>query len=256
MVIGGTRMSTNFATNIYKWLINNQSLILPGHCVLCGRTCNPPRDLCSDCENALPWLSRPCPRCARELSGAGDNRHGCADCRKNPPLFTYCVAPLQYREPVDRLVSGFKYHNQLVNGKVLAALLGQALRRFYAGRPLPGLILPVPLHYRRLCERGYNQALELARWISRELRLPVDFSACIRRHSTPPQQGLTADQRKRNLQEAFHLAKPEKIARFRSIALVDDVVTTMATTQAITRLLLSHGVGEVHVWAPCRTLKE
>ena len=244
-------MSTRLAERVYYWIKNSQYWLLPGTCVVCRRASGRPLDLCETCEQSLPLIRRPCPRCGLPLP-AGTRRRPCGFCLLRPPPFHCCVAPLRYAPPVDGLISGFKYHARLPAGKVLAGSLAAALVRFYRGRPLPQLLIPVPLHPRRLRSRGYNQALELAREIAPALGLPLDPGCCRRHLETPPQKGLDARQRRRNLRGAFSLEDGAALAGLRRVALLDDVITTGSTAGEITRLLLRAGVAEVHVWALAR----
>src|SRR5690606_19670837 len=122
-----------------------------------------------------------------------------------PPPFRHCVCPLLYEPPADRLITGLKFHERLQAAGVLAALMAERLRGFYRHREAPSLIVPVPLHMARLRARGYNQARELARGLSAQLGLPVGWRHCVRALPTPPQTGLSARQRRRNLRGAFAL---------------------------------------------------
>ncbi|WP_369406459.1 ComF family protein [Candidatus Thiosymbion oneisti] len=134
----------------------------------------------------------------------------------------------------------------------LARLLGQCLASTLGecGAELPDLIVPVPLHAKRLRERGYNQALELARTIGRELSIPVDIQSCVRVSATPPQAGLARKERQRNVRGAFRVLHPPGVER---VAILDDVVTTGSTVTELTRVLLRAGVERVDVWAVART---
>jgi ComF family protein len=116
-------------------------------------------------------------------------------------------------------------------------------------QPLPELLIPVPLHRRRLMRRGYNQALELARVLKRTLALPVEAGAATRLHATPDQIGQTAAQRRRNLRNAF--AVDTKVAG-KHIALLDDVMTTGATLAALARAARKSGAAKIEVWALAR----
>ena len=119
-----------------------------------------------------------------------------------------------------------------------------------AGWPLPERLLPVPLHPARLRQRGYNQSLELARPLSRQLDIALDRSCFQRILNTPPQADLPRRQRLHNLRGAFRLSPPPEA---RHVALVDDVVTTGSTVNELARLLLRAGVQRIDVWAVART---
>jgi ComF family protein len=114
----------------------------------------------------------------------------------------------------------------------------------------PQLLIPVPLHPGRLRERGYNQALELARPLSRRLAIPLDYLSCRRTRPTQAQSELPMKERRKNVRGAFQV-KGEIPARH--VALIDDVVTTGSTVTELTRLLKRHGVRRVQVWTLART---
>jgi ComF family protein len=114
---------------------------------------------------------------------------------------------------------------------------------------LPDRIVPVPLHRSRYAQRGFNQAMEIARTVARELELPLDFSGCLRHRDTPHQTGLPAKQRRKNMKNAFSLVKPVDA---RHIALIDDVMTTGTTVHELAALYKKAGVGRVDVWVCAR----
>lgn len=164
---------------------------------------------------------------------------------------TRTIAGFTYAEPVSSLIAGFKYRAGLQQGRVLGDLLRVRLQDAYAEPGLPELLVPVPLHPVRLRERGFNQALVLARQLGRALQIPVAAEAFTRVRHTPAQQGLSAKQRKRNLRGAFHLHGD--LGAYRSIALVDDVVTTMSTMHELARSVRrQHPDIELHVWCLAR----
>jgi len=116
--------------------------------------------------------------------------------------------------------------------------------------PRPELLVPVPLHAERIRERGFNQAIEIARIVGRRMQIPVAARAAVRYRATPPQVDLPREQRLRNLRGAFSVEIPPGI---RHVALVDDVVTTGATTSELARVLKRAGAETVEAWAIART---
>jgi len=170
----------------------------------------------------------------------------CGRCQTEAPAYTACSALFRYAFPIDRLIQGFKYHSQLHHARVLGELLAAQL----ASRATrPECILPVPLHASRLRERGYNQSLELARVLSRQLDVELDYRSLLRTRATAPQTGLPLDQRARNVRQAFALA-PGFNARH--VAIVDDVMTSGHTADAVAKCLRRAGVEEVEVWVVAR----
>lgn len=175
----------------------------------------------------------------------------CGRCLGRERRIARTIAAFAYEAPVPDLIAGFKYHGALQHGRVLGDLLLPALRAEYQGAPLPDLLLPVPLHPARLRERGFNQALVLARQLGAALQVPVAAEALVRARHTPAQQGLSAKERKRNLRGAFELRAD--LGKVAAIALVDDVVTTMSTMHEIVRVLWrARPQLDVHVWCLAR----
>ena len=150
-----------------------------------------------------------------------------------------------YRFPVDRLVQRFKFNRHLAAGRLLAELMLRVLAPRTAD-----LLVPVPLHWQRLFQRGFNQAVELAVPISRATNIPLLTTGLSRRRATQAQSGLDARARRKNLGGAFrwrHTKAPPA-----HVVLVDDVMTTGATAAECTRVLLAAGAGRVDIWTAAR----
>jgi ComF family protein len=208
--------------------------------------------ICVACETDLPWLGDHCQTCALPLLAAGLT---CGECLLEPPAFEQVVVPWQYGFPVDSLITRFKHNAKWPFGHLLADVLGQYLQhRFDEGLPRPDALLPVPLANKRLRQRGFNQAAMLARWLSESLDLPCEETVLRRVKDTDAQQSLDAKSRKRNLRNAFDLM-PDAQVKNRHLALVDDVLTTGATAQALARLLMNAGAARVDVYCLARTPK-
>jgi ComF family protein len=230
---------------VYNWREIFQRLILPGHCTLCQATDPSGLGLCPYCRTDLPWIGTGCPRCALPLTVPGQP---CGACQTRPPPFDTTVALFHYAPPVDTLVQQLKFGQGLHLARLFAELLSDRL----ADAPRPDCILPVPLHPRRQCERGFNQALEIARPLARRLSCRVDIATCVRARATPPQAQLSAVQRRRNLRDAFRIARPLTV---RHIALLDDVMTTGSTLAALAGLLRRAGAERIDVWVCARTTR-
>ena len=224
---------------------------LPRPCVLCGSWDH--AGLCRRCQ-ARFVATRPalCPRCA--LPNASGST--CGACLREPPPYQRCVAGVLYGFPWDRLITRFKFNNQPELATLLAAVLADLLSGALARVDAPPVdcVLPVPLSPKRLAERGYNQAWELARRVAASLRLPADAGLLLRLRDTPHQVGLSRSERVRNLHDAMWV-NPACSARLvgRQLALVDDVLTTGGTAVAATRALLAAGAAGVQVWVLART---
>ena len=225
-----------------RWIAQASQLLLPPRCLVCGEGGSPGCDLCPDCHADLPWNYACCGRCGLPLAMAAE---ACADCLSLPPPFCRTFAPLRYGFPVDRLLLRFKFHGDLACGRELAGLMRQA----GAGIDYPQALVPVPLHPARLRQRGYDQALELAKALGRSFALPVLDRALHRQRATGAQSELGADARQRNVRGAFASAATWLPAH---IALVDDVMTTGATVAEAAKALLRAGVQRVDVWVVAR----
>lgn len=219
----------------------------PPRCLCCGDRGHGGLDLCAACQAALPWNRRACRRCAAPLAGTDET---CGACLRRPPPLQSVRAALVYSAPLDRLLPRFKFHHDLAAGALLARLVGMEMATALAGAERPQALLPVPLHRPRLRQRGYDQALELARPLARGAGLPLLDRGLQRRRDTAPQSTLDARQRRRNLRDAF--AVPSGAELPMHVALVDDVMTTGATLHAAAAALRRAGVARVDAWVCAR----
>jgi len=210
--------------------------LLERDCRLCHEHVPSGEALCPQCRNALPWLSAGCSRCADPRAPACE----CGHCQRYPPAFDRVVAGFEYRDEVASLIRRFKHGGDLSAGRVLADALAEQ-----CPTDLPPTLVPVPLDRRRLRERGFNQAIEIAR------RLPGGIASglVVRGGSHQPQSLLAAHQRRRNIRHAFRLATDQVPTR---LTIVDDVVTTGATVRELARILARAGAREIMVCALAR----
>ena len=219
-------------------------LFFPPACLLCHapRGESPDPSLCSRCLGGfLPLTSPCCLRCALPFATIGGGDHVCGECLLQPPAFAWTVAAGLYEESLRHAIHRFKFDGSLALDRPLARLLDAAWQRT-AFDWTPDLLVPVPLHPRRLGERTYNQALLIARELGRRRQLPVDARLLVRILPTVAQAGLTARERHRNLLGAFALTRP---LAGEKILLVDDVMTTGTTARLCATVLRAGGAGEV-----------
>lgn len=226
-----------------------QQQIFPPVCLLCGAAGHDRLDICSACLAGLPWNHQACTNCGLPLSGVAELV--CGQCQRQPPHYQRTLVPFLYHSPLDWLIQGFKFHHRLVAGRLLAELLLRHVRT--SRQEIPDLILPVPLHWRRLHGRGYNQALELARPLARELDVPLAGRQVRRQRATAVQSLLDATARKKNLRGAFAIQHP---FAFGHVVIVDDVITTGSTVNELAKALRTAGVQRVDVWALARAAKQ
>jgi ComF family protein len=229
-------------------LFSTLNPFVPSSCLLCNGYVRGLKPLCSGCEDDFPWNSRACFRCAMPLATANPV---CADCLQSPPVFQRAFCAFRYEEPIAGLLNRYKHNGSLACGHWLAQGLADAIVAQYGREQIamPDCVLPVPLHWRRLRSRGFDQGLEIGKVLARRLEIPL--STVLRRDRyTDSQQTLSREQRQRNLAGAFVLRRP---LATRCVALVDDVLTTGSTANEISVLLQSVGIEEVHIWAIART---
>jgi ComF family protein len=219
--------------------------LLPLRCLLCGDRGADGIDLCAGCAGDFTLNHPCCPRCALPLKAAAPL---CGRCLARDPVFTAAWAPFLYTHPLDLLEARFKFRRDLAAGRVLAERM--ATRAHVDAPALPALIVPVPLHLSRLRERGYNQALELGVPLARSLGIPLRHDGLIRTRATPPQTGLDAKARRRNLRAAFAVTQHAQWPSH--VVLLDDVMTTGATVREAAKTLKRAGVARVDVWALAR----
>ncbi|WP_273389909.1 ComF family protein [Thermomonas hydrothermalis] len=218
-------------------------LCWPPRCLICAAPGAPGRDLCPDCHATLPWLHQACPRCALPQPRA----QRCPACRQSDGgALTRVHAGFEYAFPLDQLLPRLKFHGDLAVARVLAHCLAER----FAGLPRPQVLVPVPLHRRRLRWRGYDQALELARPLARRLGVPLRDDLLVRRHATAAQTSLNAAARQRNLHAAFGVRSGAALPT--RVTLFDDVMTTGATVQAAAQALRAAGVTVVEAWVCAR----
>ncbi|MEO8780178.1 MAG: ComF family protein [Rhodanobacter sp.] len=217
--------------------------VLPLRCLLCGAAGANDLDLCADCAAELPRNRCCCARCALPLAIPAAL---CGECQRRTPVWDAAWAPFRYGWPLDRLESRYKFGKDLAAGRVLSALWAREPRPI----ELPLLMVTVPLHRSRLRRRGYNQALELARPLARELGVRLRHDVLRRVRHTAAQTELDALSRRRNVRGAF--AVREAMTLPAHVAILDDVMTTGATLAECARVLKRSGVARVDVWALAR----
>ncbi len=214
--------------------------LFPRVCPACGAPPQDPEPFCPRCLARIePAPPRTCPRCGRP-----DCSTTCPACRRQPPAFQRAHWLAYHQGPLARAVRDFKYKRRWVSG----IELGRYLARHAPAHWLEGvdLVLPVPLHRRRLMTRGFNQALVLARPLARRYGLELAPRLLIRRRHTRPQVGLDPEQRRQNVRGAFLVPATERL-QGKNLLLLDDVFTTGATAEQCARTLKGAGAKRVDI---------
>ncbi len=231
---------------LYEDLKASLDWLLPPACLLCGQqltVMDRQFELCSSCMASIkPLCTAHCSCCAHPFPDATSS-HLCSKCLRQPPFFSKVYVGGSYQGSLKEAIHRLKYRSQLVLAKPLGELLCMSiipsLKSFR-----PDVIIPVPLHPKRLRQRSFNQALEIARPIAKQTGIPVNHSLLQRQRPTLAQQGLSAADRRKNLRNAFMISGDIKTA---SILLVDDVMTTGETAHACAQVLTRAGAREVRV---------
>lgn len=224
--------------------------LLPPRCPGCGTMTDTPDSFCATCFQAIDWLGDSgCRTCGTRLEGVpidGD----CAACHAQPPRIARARAVVAYADPVRSPVLRLKHNRRIA----LARMMGRLAAPLVAPEaPADALLVPVPLHRRRLAARGFNQSLLIARAIARHRPLAIAPRALTRTKATPMLRGLTRRQRADTVRAAF-AADPAQVAA-RHIILIDDVITTGATADACAKALLKAGATRVDLVSFARVVR-
>ncbi len=223
--------------------------LFPATCLLCLDPGQPPAlDLCRDCENDLPRNTVACGGCASPLPGVGA---ACVHCALRRPAFDAAFVPYRYEFPLVELIHRLKYGGQVAIARILGTVLAHRLQE--RGAPLVDALVPVPLHAAREAHRGYNQAWEIARFAGEIIGVPVLDRVALRMRATEEQAALPASVRRINVRGAFEALAGCVPA---AVAIVDDVLTTGATADALTEALKHAGCRRVEAWAVARAVGE
>ena len=239
-------------------------------CWLCSETFLSKRHayFCRPCRKDLPVIRNACFCCSLPLNMMPRyeadsrliSRRLCGECISQPPGFICTVASYSYSFPLKELIRRIKYRKQRYWLKPLSSQLIADIKSApaYAGEAFPELLIPIPMHSRNQKDRTFNQAKLIANAISRTLNIPVSTAILLKTKETDNQAGLNKAERIRNLQQAFSLsakAQRKKLVQGKHIALIDDVMTTKATAQLATKVLLEAGASRIDVWCLARTPK-
>ncbi|WP_268991603.1 ComF family protein [Paraburkholderia translucens] len=228
---------------------------LPNLCALCGNLSH--KTLCDGCDAAY-WNEHRlrCTVCAEPLPASrwiAGALYRCADCVSEPPSFDASFALADYRAPLDTLAVGLKFRARLMLARDFAQRLARlAEDNWHDAAERPDVIAPVPLAGRRLVERGYNQAWQIARPLARALGVRSDATLLERTLDTAPQSRLHLDARRQNVSRAFRVTRT---VRGLHVGLVDDVMTSGATLEALAQTLKAAGARRVTNFVALRTPK-
>ncbi|MGC3981211.1 MAG: ComF family protein [Steroidobacteraceae bacterium] len=231
------------ATAVRRW-------VLPSRCIACGLP-GDDWDLCGACQAQLPVNVHACTRCGLPLSDT-QSELICGSCLKRPPAYQAAYCAYKYAYPIEHLIRKMKYAGALAHARVLGDLLACHLRTQHCGA-WPDCLIPVPLHRTRFQQRGYNQVVELGRFLAQSLEIEMRTDLVERIRHTPEQAGLSRKVRRKNLRRAFAATN---VALPKHVALLDDVVTTGSTVNELAITLRKAGIESIEVWSLARVARK
>ncbi|OGV48009.1 MAG: amidophosphoribosyltransferase [Legionellales bacterium RIFCSPHIGHO2_12_FULL_42_9] len=199
--------------------------------------------ICEPCAQLFPILENPCQYCSQPLPN--NDFLICGECLGKKPAFDRVMTGYRFEEPLRTLLHEFKYKNGLHLRPALVELMMQA---FDSQAALADCVMPIPLHSKRIQQRGFNQAAELAKRLALKLNIPYDARICKKMTNTSPQVGLSAEERRKNLRHSFS-AKPSS---YEYVLLIDDLITTGSTANEMAKVLKKQGVQRVDLWCCAR----
>jgi len=233
-----------------------QDLFFPRRCAGCltARLSAERGFWCENCLGELPWIRSPlCPCCGRPfLKSDFASDHLCGECILKAPPFTSARSAVQHTGLVRDRINHLKFGGQLHWVPPLAQLLEKTVQQRHISFDF---IIAVPLHTKRLRQRGFNQSGLIAKALGKSMQCRVRFDVLIRAQWTKPQTRLSRQERLQNVKNAFSVAAPSEVAD-RRILLIDDVFTTGTTLAECSKTLKKAGVSEVHAVTITRSLPE
>lgn len=231
---------------VNNWLNIIQHSLFPPTCILCGNAGFDSQDICQGCFDDLSRNIYCCYRCAETLEIKNTIPQLCGHCMSHPPKFDETHAPFLHQGIIRYLIATLKFNQHYKNARLLGYLLASHLQQTVE---MPEILIPVPLHKQRYQERGFNQSIEIAKSLSKQLHIPLNTKSCIRFRNTPHQINLPAKQRHKNISNAFEVISPIKQHH---IAVVDDVMTTGSTVNEVAKVLKRSGAHRVDIWVCAR----
>ncbi len=230
-------------------------MIFPPRCTACGKFLGERRfpPFCAECSSGFIFLSSPlCPTCGMPYADRTGTDHPCGTCLLSPPPFAAARSVGAYQGVLQEVIHRYKYGRNVAIGETLGEIMADYPYPFFDIRDY-SVVMPVPLHVKRLRERGFNQSLVLAKEIAGRHKLKLDYLSLERVVPTPPQIHLGRQDRERNVRGAFEVTKPSRV-RGEKIIVVDDVYTTGSTAGECARALMRSGAAGVAILTLSRAL--
>jgi ComF family protein len=228
---------------------------IPSQCPCCDQFLGErKKGLCADCVAQVRWINPPfCSICGTPFLSREIESHPCGTCTTNEKYFTTARALGYYEGPLQEAIHRWKYQGRTSLTPLFGEWMAGTFRRYWQPSSVD-LLVPVPLHPKRLRERGFNQALLLAKEISRRLRIPYRKRTLQKKKPTPPQVNLSGSEREEGVKGTFQVSKKEDLDGL-SILLLDDVYTTGATVNECSKVLIAGGAKRVDVFTLAHAIK-
>lgn len=239
-------MPLALSANLRRASEKTLDLLLPPLCLSCDTTVGSGQALCPACWGQIHFITLPlCASCGAPFEAPVGDGMLCAACATEPPAFAGARAAMLYNDASKRLVLGFKHSDRTHPARALASWMHRASQDFCVAADY---VVPVPLHRWRLFKRRYNQSALLAQQLGVLTQKPVLIDALLRLRPTPIQGHMNRKQRHANVKGAFGLnPRCRDLIKDKTILLIDDVLTTGATVNECTEVLLNAGVNKVNV---------
>jgi ComF family protein len=244
-------MTINIVKSFIRPVIKSVINIIPQHCLFCLEKTHTTMALCASCIAHLEMNAHCCQRCALPLEESIEQSVLlCGNCLSHDYFYDKVYSPFVYSEEISYLIKKLKYQQKIHYAHILATLFIEKTPLLKSGgQNLPDMLIPIPMHSKRLKQRGFNQALEISRILATHYQIPLNYKHLIRSRYTALQAGMGSSQRQKNIRHAFHLQQPLKVEH---VALIDDVMTTGCTVNEVAKLLKNEGVNTVDIWVIAR----
>jgi ComF family protein len=227
-----------------NWLNKIQQIFYPYTCFICNEAGDNDLDLCVKCRSNLKAIGTTCRICG--IAMHTERSLTCGRCLAKKPHFDSIITLYEYDETSKQLIQALKFNSKHNCARTMGRLMSAGFRHHGT---LPDAILAVPLHKKRLRDRGFNQSQLIAQHLHQQLNIPLLNNTCTRTINTASQTTLKAKERRKNLSNAFSYNNQQFV---NSIAVIDDVVTTGSTANEIAKTLKNAGVKHIEIWAFAR----
>lgn len=224
-------------------------ILYPGRCVICDRVLKMKEEaICVHCKE-IPLLigDHFCMKCGKRVD---EEREFCQDCQTKKTTFLCGRSVFSYNRDMRRSISRFKYHGRQEYASYYGKMMYEAHKEWMQ-MIQPDMLLPVPIHKKRMRKRGYNQAELIAKELGKYAQIPVVTDWLYRKENTLPQKDLSAQERFQNLRSAFAITQAELYRNVNCVIIIDDIYTTGSTIEACSQVMRKIGVQNIYFLCLC-----